>query len=140
MVKRPVVLEVPLVLDSFYLISFLHFYYRFPENDCSFDGLLTLHFVKGIRPSLDGLCEKPLLFFCFGLLSQHLLPCREMKMCHVCYYNNSGKINSLVMNAEAYKVITKTAQQTGNPCVTSIVSRRWCTPKSLTLYASMRHC
>ena len=42
MVKRPVVLEVPLVLDSFYLISFLQFYCRFPENNCSFDGLLTL--------------------------------------------------------------------------------------------------
>ena len=42
MVKRPVVLEVPLVLDSFYLISFLQFLLPFTENDCSFDGLLTL--------------------------------------------------------------------------------------------------
>ena len=42
MVKRPVVLEVPLVLDSFYFISFLQFLLPFPENDCSFDGLLTL--------------------------------------------------------------------------------------------------
>ena len=44
MVKRPVVLEVPLVLNSFYLISFLQFLYdcRFSENDCSFDRLLTL--------------------------------------------------------------------------------------------------
>ena len=40
-VKRPVVLEVPLVLDSFYLLSFLQFFCRFSENDCSFDGLLT---------------------------------------------------------------------------------------------------
>ena len=29
-------------LDSFYLISFLQFLFCFPENDCSFDRLLTL--------------------------------------------------------------------------------------------------
>ena len=69
-----------------------------------------------------------------------------MKMRHVCYYNNSdatfrllmsgdinsnpgpvsistaGKNNCLVMNARSLKSITKTAQQTGNPCVTSIAS------------------
>ena len=87
-----------------------------------------------------------------------------MKMCHVCYYNNSdatfrllmsgkinpnpgpvsastaqGKINCLVMNARGLKSYHKAAQQTGNPCVTSFASRTWCTPRTLTLYASMRH-
>ena len=75
-------------------------------------------------------------------------------MCHVYYYNNSdatflllmsddinpnpglffastaGEINWLVMNARSLKVITKTAQQTCNPCVTSIASRTCCTPKT----------
>ena len=63
----------------------------------------------------------------FLAISQHLLLCHVMKMCHVCYYNNSdatfhilmsgdispnpgpisastaGKINCLVMNARSLK-------------------------------------
>ena len=81
---------------------------------------------------------KPLLFFCFWLLSQLLLLCHVMKMCHVCCYNNSdatfrllmsgeinsnpdpvsastaGKINCLVMNArslESYHKDRKTNWQ-----------------------------
>ena len=84
-------------------------------------------------------------------------------MCHVCYYNNSdatfrllksgkinpnpgpvsastaGTINCLVMNARSLKSYHKAAQQTGNPCVTSFASRTLCRPKTLTLFASMRH-
>ena len=43
MIKRPVALEVPIVLDSFYHISFLQFLLPFSRYCyCSFDGLLTL--------------------------------------------------------------------------------------------------
>ena len=85
-----------------------------------------------------------------------------MKMCHDCHYNNSDATFCLLMSDDINldrllirllvrsiaswwmpealkKVITKTVQQTGNPCVTSIAFRTWCTPKTLTLYASMRH-
>ena len=109
-----------LLLKFFNLFYSYNFYCRFPENDCSFDGLLTL---LGNQVVIRRALWKPLLFFCFSLLSQHLLLCHVMKMCHVCYYNNSdatfrllmsgdinpnpwpvsastaGKINCLVMNA-----------------------------------------
>ena len=160
MVKGPVVLEVPLVLDSIYLTSFLQFYCRFPEGDCSFDGLLTLLRESG-RHSKSSV--KAVAIFLFWLISQHLLPFHVMKMCHVCYYNNSdatfrllmsgdinpnpgpvsastaGKTNCLVMNTRSLKSYHKDSTTTGNPCLTSFVSRAWRTPKTLTLYASMRH-
>ena len=157
MVKRPVVFEVPLVLDSFYLISFSQYLLsdRFPENDCSFDGLLTL-LRESARHSVKDRFYFSVLGFSFSSVSalnvnksQHLLLCHVMKMCHVCYYNNSdatfrllmsghinpnpgpvsastaGKINCLVMNTRSLKSYHKAAQQTRNPCVTSFASRTW---------------
>ena len=156
MVKRPVVLEVPLVLDSFYLVSFLQFLLPFSRKRLLLRWIVDI--VKGIRSSFEEFC-KSRCYFSVGLLSQHLLLCHVMKMCHVCYYNSfrllmsgkinpnpgpvsastAGKINCLVMNARSLKRCHKAAQQTGNPCVTSFASRTWCTHKTLTLYASMRH-
>ena len=127
-----------------------NFYCRFPENDSSFDGLLTL-----LRES-DRHSKS-------SVKAVGIFLCHVMKMCHVCYYNNSdatfrllmsgkinrnlgpvsastaGKINCLVMNARRLKSYPQAAQQTGNPCVTSFASRTWCTPNTRTLYASMRH-
>ena len=37
---------------------------------------------------------------CFWLLSQHLLPCHVMKMCRVCYYNNSNATFRLLMSGD----------------------------------------
>ena len=58
-----------------------------PENDCSSDRLLIL-LRESCRHSKS--CVKAVdIFFCFLLLSQHLLLYHVMKVCHVCYYNNS---------------------------------------------------
>ena len=145
MVKRHVVLEVPLVLDFFYLISFLQFLLPFSRKRLLLRWIVDI--VKGIKSSLEELCE-----------SQHLLLCHIMKMCHVCYYNNSdatfcllisgkinpnpgpvsastaGKINCLVMNARSLKSYHKAAQQTGNPSVTSFASRTWSVRRDLCRY------
>ena len=95
MVKRPVVLEVLLVLDSFYLILFLKFLLPFYRKR------LHLRWNKGIRSSIEELCQRvPLLFFCFWLLSQQLLLYHVMKMCHVCYYNNSDDTSRLLMSGD----------------------------------------
>ena len=73
MVKRPVVLEVPLVLDSFYLIC------RFPENDCSFDGLLTLIRESG-RHSKSSV--KAVAIFLFLAIKSTLItvPCKKQRI------------------------------------------------------------
>ena len=91
-----------------------------------------------------------------------------MKMCYVCFYNNSdatfrllmsgkvnpnpglvsastaGKINCLVMNARSLKSYHKGAQQASDPCVTSFASRTWCMPKTLTkcvkISATLKYC
>ena len=118
MVKRPVVLEVPLVLDSFYLISFSQFLLPFSRERLLLRWIVDI--VKGIRSSIEELCESRCYF-------QHLLLCHVMKLCHVCYNNNSDakfrllmsgkinpnpgpvspstadKINCLVMNARSLK-------------------------------------
>ena len=62
-VKRPVVLEVPLVLDSFYIISFLQFLLPFSRK-----RLLRwiVDIVNGIRSSLEELCESRCYFSVFG--------------------------------------------------------------------------
>ena len=49
MVKRSVVLEVPLVLDSFYLFSFSQFLLPFYRKRLSFDGLLTFLKESGLH-------------------------------------------------------------------------------------------
>ena len=69
-VKRPVVLEVPLVLASFYLISFLQFLLPFSEIDCAFDGLLTLLKKKPV---------KAVAIFLFLVIKSTLVtvPCNE---------------------------------------------------------------
>ena len=95
MVKRPVVLEVPLVLDSFYLISFLQFLFPFSRKRLLLRWIVDI--VKGIRSSLEELCESRCFFFCFWLLSQHLLPCHVTKMCHVCYYNSDATFRLLMV-------------------------------------------
>ena len=86
MVKRPVVLEVPLVLDSFYLISFLQFLLPFSRKRLLLRWIVDI--VKGIRSSLEELGESRGYFFYFWLVSQHLLLCNVMKTCRVFYYNN----------------------------------------------------
>ena len=126
MVKRPVVLEVPLVLDSFYLISFLQFLLPFSRKRLLLRWIVRI--VKEIRSSLEELCESLCYFSVFGYyVNAYSVPCHVMKMCHVCYYNNSdatfrllmsddinpnplpvsastaGKINCLVMNARSLK-------------------------------------
>ena len=53
--------------------------------------------------------------------------------------STAGKINCLMINATSLKRYHKDSTTTAaNPCVTSIASRTWCTPKTLTLYVSMR--
>ena len=119
MVKRPVVLEVPLVLDSFYLISFLQFLLPFSLKRLLLRWIVDI--VKGFRSSLEELCESRSYFFFFSLAISSTPITGQM--CHVCCYNNSdatfrllmsgdinpnpgpvsastaGKINCLVMNA-----------------------------------------
>ena len=108
----------------FTLFHSYHFCCRFPENSCSSGGLLLRESGRHSKSAW-----KPLLFFCFWLSSQHLVLCHVIKMCHVCYYDNSfatfrllmsgdinpntgplsastntvGKINCLVMNARSFK-------------------------------------
>ena len=41
-----------------------------------------------------------MLFFCFWLLSQQLLLYHLMKMCHVCYYNNSDATLRLLISGD----------------------------------------
>ena len=106
--------------DQTSLFHSYNFYCRFPENDCSFDGLLTESSVKAVAI---------FLFLAFKSTpgAHYLLLCHAMKMCHVCYYNISdatfrllmygkinpspgpvsastaGKINCLVMDARSLK-------------------------------------
>ena len=64
MVKRSVVSEVPLVLDSFYLISFLQF--LLPISRKRLLLRWTVDIVKGIRSSLEERCESGCYFSVFG--------------------------------------------------------------------------
>ena len=80
LVKRPVVLELPLVvLDSFYLISFLQFLLSFPENDCSFDGLLTLLREPGRHSKSSVKAIAIFVFLLFMAITSTLItvPCNE---------------------------------------------------------------
>ena len=72
--KRPVVLEVPLVLDSFYLISFLQF--LLPKTIAPSDGLLTLLRESG-RHSKSSV--KAVAIFLFLAIKSTLItmPCNE---------------------------------------------------------------
>ena len=106
----------------FGLFHSYNFYCRFPENDCSFDGLLTLLRESG-RHSKSSV--KAVAIFLFFAIKSTL--CHVMKMCHGFYHNNpdatfrllmsgdinpnpgqvlastAGKINCLVMNARSLK-------------------------------------
>ena len=77
-VKRPVVLEVPLVLDSFYLISFLQFLLPFSRKRLRLRWIVDIG--KGIRSSLEELCESRCYISVSGYLSQHLLLCHVLKI------------------------------------------------------------
>ena len=97
MVKRAVVLEVPLSWTPFTLFHSYNFYCRFAENDCSFDGLLTLR--ESGRHSIEELCEAVAIFM-FLAIKSTLLLCHVMKMCCVCYYNNSDATFRLLMSGD----------------------------------------
>ena len=122
----------------FALFHSYNFYCRFPENDCSFDGLLTLLRESG-RHSKSSV--KAVAIFLFLAIKS-----RCATFVNTTNYSDAtfrllvsgdinpnpgpvsastaGKIKCLVMNA------TKTAQRSNKPCVTSIASRTWCTPKT----------
>ena len=130
-VKRPVVLEVPLDLDSFYLIYFLQFLLPFSRK-----RLLLRWIVDIVKRILCHACyynnNSDATFRL--LMSGDINPNPGLAPL------TAGKINCLVMNARSLKSYhNKTTQKSGNPCVTSIASRTCCAPKTLTLHASMRH-
>ena len=62
--NKSVVLEVPQVLDSFYLISFLQFLLPFSRKRSLLRWIVDI--VKGIRSSLEELCESRCYFSVFG--------------------------------------------------------------------------
>ena len=95
MVKRPVVLDVSLVFDSSYPFLFLQFLLPFSRKRLLLRWIVAIG--KGIRSSLEELCESR---GCFWLLSQDLLLCHAMKMCHVCYYNNSDATFRILMSGD----------------------------------------
>ena len=57
-------MEVPLVLDSFYLVSFLQFLLSFSRKRLLLRWIVDI--VKGIRSSLEELCESRSYFSVFG--------------------------------------------------------------------------
>ena len=90
-----------LLLPYFILTNF---YCRFPgENDCSFDGLLTLLRESG-RHSKSSV--KAVAIFLFLGIKSTLITVgtyylwHVMKMCHVCYYNNSDATFRLLMSGD----------------------------------------
>ena len=150
----PVVLhlKVPLVLDTFNPISFLQFLLRFSRKRLLLRWIVVI--VEGIRSSLEEQFVKAVAIFLFLAIKSTLItvPCNEnvprlllqqlrcyLSLLDVWWHQSgqvsastAGKINCLVVNARSFKkFITKTVQQTGNPYVTSIASRTWCTPKTL---------
>ena len=133
-------------------ISFFQFLLPFSRKRLLLRWIVDI--VKGIRS---------LLFFCFWLFSQHLLLCHVMKMCHVCYYNNSdatfrllmsgdinpnpgpvsastaGKINCLVMNAGSLKSYHKDSTTNWQSMCNLHRFQDLVYAETLTLYASVRH-
>ena len=59
-----VILKLPLVLDSFYLVSFLQFLLPFSRKRLLLRWIVDI--VKGIRSSLEELCESRCYFSDFG--------------------------------------------------------------------------
>ena len=62
-VKRPVVLELPLLLDSFNLISFLQFLLPFTRKRLLLRWIVDI--VEEMRSSLEQLCESRCYFSFF---------------------------------------------------------------------------
>ena len=147
------------LLLPFFILTIFN---AFSRNNCSFDGLFTLFRESGrhSKSSVKALA----IFLFLGIKSTLItVPCNKFSVPRLllqqlrCFLSRpldaglatsslildrfqsastTGKINCLVMNARGVKKCHKDSIKnvTGNPCVTSIASRTWCTPKTLTLY------
>ena len=140
MVKRPV------VLNSFYLISLLRESGRHSKSSVKAVAIFPILAVKSTLITVP--CNDNVSRLLLQQLRCYLSPLDvvvtsiltlDRFLLRLLVRQINVNVNCLVMNARSLKGITKTAQQTSNPCVTSIASRTWCTPKTLTLYASMRN-
>ena len=74
--QRPVLLEVPLVLDSFYLISLSQFLLPFSRKRLLLRWIVDI--VKGIRSSIEELCESRCYILFWAIKSTLItVPCNK---------------------------------------------------------------